>query len=44
MAHLKEREAVKAVYRSSKWSRKVNAMTDDQAIAVYLRFKAQNKI
>lgn len=44
MAGEREREAIKAAYRSKKWIDKVNNMTIDQVLAVYLRLKAQNKI
>lgn len=44
MAYEKEREAVKAVYKSANWIRKVNAMSDNQVIAIYFRLKKQNKI
>lgn len=39
-----EREAVKAAYNSPKWAAKVDKMSDQQAIAVYMRLKAQGKI
>lgn len=40
----REREAVKTVYPSQKWSRKVDLMNDDQVIAIYKRLKAQGKV
>lgn len=36
----KERQALKKQYFSADWTKKVNAMTDRQVIAIYLRFKA----
>jgi hypothetical protein len=39
-----EREAIKKVYKSKQWSDKVNKMTDDQVVAIYLRLKSQNKL
>ncbi len=45
MAHEKEREALKEVYKHSKaWIAKVNGWTDEQVLAVYLRFKNQGVI
>ena len=40
----KKREALKAVYPSKRWATKVNNMSDNQVIAVYLRFKSQGKV
>lgn len=39
-----KREAIRAAYPGRKWAQKVNAMTEDQVVAVYLRLKQQNKI
>lgn len=39
-----KRQAIAAVYRSFSWATKVKAMTDNQVIAVYLRFKQSGKI
>lgn len=41
---VKEREALKLVYRGQKWVDKVNKMTDAQVVAIYMRFKAQHKL
>lgn len=40
----KEREAIRQVYPGRKWSNKVDAMSDQQVAAVYLRFKAAGKV
>ena len=40
----RKREALKAVYPSKRWATKVNNMSDNQVIAVYLRFKSQGKV
>lgn len=39
-----KREALKAVYSSDKWKRKVAGMTEPQVTAIYLRLKDQGKI
>jgi len=45
MGHNKVREALKALYpKSKRWSRKVDGMTDSQAIAIYWRLCAEGKI
>lgn len=44
MAGNKEREALKSVYNSDTWAKKVNKMSDSQVIAVYLRLKSQGKL
>lgn len=38
------KEAVKAVYPSKRWARKVDAMNHDQLIAVYMHLKLQGKV
>lgn len=38
------REALKRTYSGEKWSKRVEKMPSKQVVAVYLRFKAQNKI
>lgn len=40
----REREAVKSIYKSPKWTRRVNTMEDDQVVAIYKRFKKQGKV
>jgi hypothetical protein len=35
-----EREFLKGVYPSTSWQKKVDAMDDDQVIAIYLRIKS----
>lgn len=40
----KKREALKKVYPTAKWAKKVNLMSPDQVTAVYLRLKNQNKL
>jgi len=35
----KEREFVKSIYPSDKWSKKVDKMADDQVLAVYFRLR-----
>lgn len=40
----KKREALIKAYASESWRQKVNKMPPDQVIAVYLRFKNQNKL
>lgn len=35
-----EREFLKSVYPSTRWQEKVDAMEDDQVIAIYVRIKA----
>lgn len=44
MAGNQEREQLKKVYPSKTWARKVDKMTDDQVVAIYLRLKSQNKL
>lgn len=39
----REREAVKAQYKNRYWQKKVDAMTDEQVVAIYLRLKQQRK-
>jgi hypothetical protein len=40
----KARGDLKSVYPGDQWSKKVDKMTDAQVIAVYLRFKEQEKL
>ena len=44
MAEPNKREVLKRLYRSDKWARRVDGMTDDQVTAIYLRLKSQGKI
>lgn len=50
MAEIDKREAIRGAYRgldgkpSKSWSAKVDKMSDQQVIAVYLRLKNTNKI
>lgn len=39
-----QREALKKVYPGAAWHKKVNLMSPDQVVAVYLRLKSQGKI
>jgi hypothetical protein len=39
-----KREALKGAYDGQKWIDKVNAMSDAQVTATYLRLKSQNKV
>lgn len=39
-----KREAVKGAYFGPGWKKKVDKMSDEQVIAVYLRLKNQQKI
>ena len=41
---MREREAVKKVYPYKRWWKKVDAMTDQQVIALFYRFKRENKL
>ena len=38
------REAVRRVYSGEKWDTKVSRMSESQVVAVYWRFKANNKL
>jgi hypothetical protein len=38
------RDALKSVYPGKKWAKRVDNMTDDQALAIYLNLKSQDKI
>lgn len=40
----KERELIKAVYPNKHWAKRVDEMSDEQVIAVYMRLKAQGAI
>lgn len=45
MGNMKERELLKAVYKKSKtWATRVNNMTDAQVLAIYFKFRNQNKV
>jgi len=39
-----ERQAIKKVYPTDKWSAKVDKMSDAQVVAIYLRFKSQKRL
>lgn len=39
-----KRDELKLVYMSASWAQKVNAMPDNQVVAVYLKFKREGKI
>jgi hypothetical protein len=39
-----EREAVKKIGRSPEWPSKVDKMSDQKVIAIYLRLKAEGKL
>jgi hypothetical protein len=38
------RDAVKEAYRSKAWAAKVDKMSEDQVVAIYMRLKAQGII
>ena len=44
MTTAQKRNAVKNAYPHSDWGKRVDKMTDDQVIAIYLRLKLQGKI
>ena len=44
MGHEHVREALKTIYKSKKWSDRVDVMTEAQAVAVYIRLFYQGKI
>lgn len=44
MTTSQERERLKEVYPSKKWTDKVNAMSDSQVHAVFVRLKNQGKM
>jgi hypothetical protein len=44
MGRNRERTALKGIYRSRKWWAKVDGMTDDTALAIFLRLRRQNKV
>lgn len=44
MSYEKEREIVKTLYKWRSWASKVDKMSDDQAIAIYMKMKAEGKI
>lgn len=44
MAVEQMREALKSVYRSPKWKRKVDNYPDNQVVAIYKRLKLQNQV
>lgn len=39
-----KRNAVKQVYNNPTWSAKVDAMSNNQVLAVYFKFKRANKV
>lgn len=39
-----KRDALRKAYAGEKWKKKVDAMSDDQVAAVYLRLKGQGKV
>jgi hypothetical protein len=41
---INQREELKKVYSNKKWAEKVDAMSNSQVVAVYLRLKMQGKI
>jgi len=41
---MSEREQLKGVYKNPTWANKVDKMSEDQVIAIYLRLKAQGKL
>ena len=43
-SNLKEREAVKQIGTSEGWRGRVDAMSDTQVMAIYLRLKAEKKL
>jgi hypothetical protein len=44
MAANKERDELKRAYPSKQWAEKVDKMSAEQVIAVYMRLRAQGKI
>lgn len=44
MTITQQRELLKAVYKSVKWTRKVDAMSDEQVNAIFFRLQGQGKI
>lgn len=44
MTIIQQRELLKGVYNSAKWTRKVDAMPDDQVLAIFLRLQQQGRI
>lgn len=39
-----QRVAIKRVYVSKEWAKKVDGMAADQVTAIYLRLKSENKL
>lgn len=39
-----KRDELKLVYMSASWAQKVNAMNDQQVVAIYMRFKREGKV
>lgn len=39
-----KRDAVKGAYSGQKWKDKVDLMSDDQILAIYIRLKHQGKV
>lgn len=44
MAVNQTREAVKSAYSDPKWAEKVDSMSDDKVVAIFMRLKAQGKL
>ncbi len=44
MGYPKEREAVKGAYRSLRWKKRIDNMSDNQVLAIYMRLRTQGKI
>lgn len=40
----RKRESLKTVYPNQTWSKKVDKMSDNAVVALYLKWRAQNKI
>lgn len=39
-----KRNVVKGAYKGDKWKQKVDNMTEEQVVAIYIRLKAQGKV
>ncbi len=44
MTEVNYREELKKVYPGQRWADKVNKMSDEQVVAIYIKFKAQGKL
>ena len=40
----KERQLLKQVYPNKKWAERVDKMSDNQVVAVYMRLRVQGKL